>query len=146
MLLNPCKGKTGEVLEHRRAVSVALALAVALVLMAPLALATCQHYNDGKYTTSCGNTNFPIQASGLVTSRAVRWRYCFQGIWDSYRTDMRCRITYLDREVWTFSPPWTPSYRIGIYASGEYCVIGTEICYYDSSVTVIEYCGGFCEI
>jgi hypothetical protein len=134
-------------LGHRRAVSVALALAVALVLVAPLALATCQHCNDGRYTTSCGNTNFPIQASGLVTSRAVRWRYCFQGFWDSYRTGIECRITYLDRREWTFVPPWTPSYRIGIYASGEYCEIGrTEICYYDSSVTVIEYCGGFCEI
>jgi hypothetical protein len=146
MLLNPCKGKTGEVLERRRAVSVVLALAVALVLVAPLALATCHHCNYGGASTACVTTDYPTSASGLVSSTWMGlWLACFQGHWDSYSTYVYCYLyEYRGEVIWTFTPPQPPRYGIGMTAEAWLYLWLYEFLVLDAFIYLYEDCYGYC--
>ena len=145
----------------RRMRAIPLALVLTLVLVAPLALATCQHCNSGSLTTACALAEYPIEAKGMVTMRADRtWRMCYVFYLDYKISEEGCTdpLHYSGEAIVTFTPPEPPSYRIGVTVRGQYLSGGgggrtppPEPVYLsgwvtDSSATAIEDCYGYCEI
>ena len=144
----------------RRMRAIPLALVLTLVLVAPLALATCQHCNDGVFTTACALAEYPIEAKGMVTMRAdITWRMCIVFYFDSDIIPIGCTVprTRSGTEVVPLIPPEPPSYRIGVTVEGQYLSGGgggrtpppellSSGWVTDSSATAIEDCYGYCEI
>ena len=144
----------------RRMKAIPLALVLTLVLVAPLALATCQHCNDGLLTTACALAEYPVEAKGMVTMRAdMVWTMCAMFYLDYEIAEEGCvypPLTHRGTMVVTYHPPEPPSYMIGVTVKGLYLGGGGPIpppepvyssgWVTDSSATVIEYCYGYCEI
>jgi hypothetical protein len=127
--------------------AIPLALVLTLVLVAPLALATCQHCNSGSLTTACALAEYPIEAEGRVTMRSGRtWRVCFAFYWD-YLIIIGCTdpLHYSGEAIVTFTSIELPSYMIGVTVEGQIYWSGWGWAV-DASATVIEYCYGYCEI
>ena len=134
-------------MERRKVVSIALALTVVLVLVAPLALATCYYCNYGGASTACVTTDYPTSASGLVSSTwRDYWLACFQGHWDSYSTYVYCYLhQHSGEEVQTFTPPQPPSYGIGMTAEAWLYLRQYDLFVLDASTYLYEDCHGYCQ-
>ncbi len=132
-----------------RAIPLALVLTLALVLVAPLALATCHNCDDGGASTSCVTTDFPTEAEGIVIMWYWRdkWQACFTGYVDWYPVSSIC-IEFINQPsgsvVARFTPPWPPSYSIGMTAEAWIYLRKYGNYFVDSSVTVIECSSGYC--
>jgi len=132
--------------------AVSLALVLTLVLVAPLALATCQHCNDGVLTTACALAEYPTEAEGMVTMHSSNyvWRACFAFYWDYngyyYILGGCTDPIHYTNGTWVarliLSQPATS--MIGASTEGQIYWSGWGWAT-DASATAIEYCNGYCE-